>query len=382
MKRLGSSVGKSHAAAISAADERAFAAVLALIQASRERAVVAVNSALIDLYWRVGELVAQKIETDGWGKGTVAALSTYVQMRHPGLQGFSSQNLWRMRQFFEAYRDCPDLSALLRDLPWSANLHILSKCKRQQEREFYLRMATSQRWSVREVARQIDGALFERAVLNPPKVSTALREIHPGAESVFRDAYFVEFLGLPDGHHEADLHAALVQNVRQFLTELGRDFCFIGSEVPLQVGGRDFVLDLLFFHRELTCLVAIELKVGEFMPEHLGKLEFYLEALDRDVRKAHERPSIGVLLCASKDNEVVEYALSRSLSAALIAEYQTRLPDRTLLQAKLHEFYELTESAGRASSGRQIAPIDENHNPRPRAKRSRFERRARKHERR
>lgn len=372
MKRLGSPVGKVRAAAISAVDERAFAEVAALIKVSRERALIAVNSALIDLYWRVGELIAQKIETDGWGKGTVAALSAYVQTRHPGLQGFSPQNLWRMRQFFEAYRDWPVLSTLLRELAWSANLHILSKCKRPQEREFYLRMATSQRWSVREVARQIDGALFERAVLNPPKVSTALREIHPGAESAFRDAYFVEFLGLRDGHHEADLHAALVQNMRQFLTELGRDFCFIGSEVPLQVGGRDFVLDLLFFHRELTCLVAIELKVGEFMPEHLGKLEFYLEALDRDVRKPHERPSIGALLCASKDNEVVEYALSRSLSAALIAEYQTCLPDRRLLQTKLHEFYALTESAAHASSDSEISEIDDH--PFPRAKRSRFDR--------
>lgn len=134
-----------------------------------------------------------------------------------------------------------------------------------------------------------------------------------------------------------------MRNLRHFLAELGRDFCFVGSEVVLQVGGKDFALDLLFFHRGLNCLVAFELKIGEFQPEHLGKLEFYLEALDRDVRKPHERPSIGVLLCASKDSEVVEYALSRSLSPALVAEYQTRLPDKGLLQAKLHEFYTLSE---------------------------------------
>ena len=345
MTQVRSPPDKAHSAAISPAEEQVFAQVVDLIRASRERALTAVNSALIDLYWKVGELVARKIDSDGWGKGTVAALSSYIQKRHPGLQGFSPQNVWRMRQFFDAYRDRPDLSTLLRELPWSANLHVLTKCKSPEEREFYLRTAIAQRWPVREVARQIDGALFERAVLNPPKASTALREIHPGAGAVFRDTYFVEFLDLPDGHGEADLHTGLVQNMRRFLTELGRDFCFIGSEVPLQVGGKDFVLDLLFFHRELACLVAIELKVGEFMPEHLGKLEFYLEALDRDVRKPHEHPSIGVLLCANKDNEVVEYALSRSLSPTLIAEYQTRLPDRKLLQAKLHEFYELTESA-------------------------------------
>jgi hypothetical protein len=150
--------------------------------------------------------------------------------------------------------------------------------------------------------------------------------------------------GLGGGHDERDLHRALLSRMTEFLTELGRDFCFVGSEVPLQVGGRDFALDLLFFHRGLACLCAVELKVGRFEPEHLGKLNFYLEALDRDVRKPHERPSIGVLLCASKDREVVEYALSRSLSPTLVAEYQTQLPDKQLLQAKLHEFYLLTET--------------------------------------
>jgi predicted nuclease of restriction endonuclease-like (RecB) superfamily len=320
----------------------AFAEVAEMIESARSTVVTTVNTTLIQLYWRIGETVSARIERDGWGKGTVSALATYIEKRQPGLRGFSSQNLWRMRQFFEAYRDQPKLSTLLRDLPWSANLHILGKCKSPEEREFYLRTAIQQRWSVRELARQIDTSLFERAVLSPPKLSTALRESHPGAEKAFRDAYLVEFLDLPDGHLEKDLHKSLLHNMQRFLSELGRDFCFMGSEVPLQVGGKDFFLDLLFFHRGLNCLVAFELKVGEFEPEHIGKLGFYLEGLDRDVRKAHERPSIGVLLCASKDNEVVEYALSRSLSPALVAEYQTRLPDKMLLRAKLHELYELT----------------------------------------
>ena len=166
-----------------------------------------------------------------------------------------------------------------------------------------------------------------------------MTQIHPDALSVFKDSYLVEFLGLPDGHDESDLHKGLLFKLKEFLIELGRDFCFVGSEFPVQVGKRDFALDLLFFHRGLNCLVAIELKVGRFEPEYLGKLGFYLEALDRDVKKAHENPAIGVLLCASKDAEVVEYALSRSLSPAMIAEYQTQLPDKQLLQAKLHEFY-------------------------------------------
>jgi hypothetical protein len=149
----------------------------------------------------------------------------------------------------------------------------------------------------------------------------------------------LEFLNLPTEHSEDDLHTGLLAKLKEFLIELGRDFCFVGSEYPVQVGGRDFALDLLFFHRGLNCLVAFELKVGRFEPEYLGKLEFYLEALDRDVRKSHEQPAIGVLLCASKDDEVVEYALNRTLSPALIAQYQTQLPNKELLQAKLHEFY-------------------------------------------
>lgn len=161
------------------------------------------------------------------------------------------------------------------------------------------------------------------------------------AAAAFKDAYAIEFLGLPAGHTEADLHSGLLSQLRAFLIELGRDFCFVGSEFPIQVGGRDFALDLLFFHRGLNCLVAIELKVDRFEPEHLGKLNFYLEALDRDVRKPHENPAIGLLLCASKDSEVVEYALSRTLSPALVAQYQTQLPDKQLLADKLHEFYAL-----------------------------------------
>jgi predicted nuclease of restriction endonuclease-like (RecB) superfamily len=323
-------------------EEPAFAEVVEMIQAARGRALAAVNTALVDLYWQIGEYISCKLETAAWGESVVEALASYIARRHPGLNGFTRASLFRMRQFYETYRGDEKVAPLVRQIPWSHNLLILSRCKRPEEREFYLRLAHREGWSRRDLERQLAGSLFERAVLSPPKVSTLLRQLHPGAETIFRDAYVVEFLDLPDGHREADLHKSLVGNLRHFLTELGRDFCFVGSEVPLQVGGKDFALDLLFFHRGLTCLVAFELKIGEFEPEHLGKLNFYLEALDRDVRKPHEGPSIGVLLCASKDSEVVEYALSRSLSPALVAEYRTQLPDKELLQAKLHEFYALT----------------------------------------
>ena len=322
-------------------DERGFAEVADLIQAARASALRTVNTALIDLYWKVGELISRRIASDGWGKATITTLAAFIRQRQPGLRGFSAQNLWRMRQFFEVYHGRPELSPLVRDLSWTHNLLILGRCKRPEEHEFYLRMAHAERWTKRDLERQIQTALFERAVLNPPQVSAALKELHPSAVDVFRDAYVIEFLQLPEDHREADLHQSLIENMRRFLAELGRDFCFVGSEVPLQVGGRDFALDLLFFHRGLSCLVAIELKIGDFEPEHLGKLEFYLEALDRDVKKPHEGPTIGVLLCAGKDYDVVEYALSRSLSPALVAEYQTRMPDKSLLQRKLHELYEL-----------------------------------------
>lgn len=320
-------------------NEAAFSEVLQLIAAARERAFQAVNTGLIDLYWQVGEYISRKIEAAEWGAGTVENLAQFIARSQPGLRGFSRPNLFRMKQFYEAYRDEATVSALLRQLPWTHHLIILGQSKRPEEREFYLRLAIQERWTSRQLERQFNTAFFERAMLSPVKISPTIAETHPQVQDVFRDAYVVEFLGLPQKHSENQLHRALLDRMKEFLLELGRDFCFVGSEFPVQVGTSDFALDLLFFHRGLNCLVAFELKVTRFEPEYLGKLNFYLEALDRDVRKAHEQPSIGVLLCASKNDEVVEYALSRTLSPALIAEYQTQLPDKKLLQAKLHELY-------------------------------------------
>jgi predicted nuclease of restriction endonuclease-like (RecB) superfamily len=317
-----------------------FAEVLHLIEAARHRAYQAVNVAMIELYWSVGEHISRKISDAEWGDGVVDELAAYLARHQPGLKGFTRRNLFRMRQFYEAYHDHEIVSALLTQLPWTHHLIILGQSKLPEEREFYMRMTVREKWSSRELERQFRTALFARVVLSPPKVSPLVTQTHPDATVVFRDSYVLEFLGLPDDHSEADLHRGLLAKLREFITELGSDFCFVGSEVPLQVGKRDFALDLLFFHRGMNCLVALELKIERFEPEHLGKLGFYLEALDRDVKKPHENPSIGVLLCASKDSEVVEYALSRSLSPALIAEYQTQLPDRALLQRKLHEFYQ------------------------------------------
>jgi predicted nuclease of restriction endonuclease-like (RecB) superfamily len=316
-----------------------FAEITRLIESARQRAYKAVNTALIELYWQVGSYLSAKIRAAEWGEGVVDQLAQHLSSTQPGLKGFTRRNLFRMRQFYEAYPDPQIVSALLTQLPWTHNLIILSRSQRPEEREFYLKMAAQEKWSSRELERQYDTALFERVVLSPAKVSPLVRQIHPEAASVFKDSYLVEFLDLPAAHLESDLQRGLLAQLRQFLLELGRDFCFVGSEYPLQVGQQDFALDLLFFHRGLNCLVAIELKTTRFSPEHLGQLNFYLEALDRDHKKPHENPAIGLLLCASKDDEVVEYALSRSLSPALVAQYQNQLPDKKLLQAKLHEFY-------------------------------------------
>ncbi|MCU9947342.1 YhcG family protein [Pseudomonas sp. PDM13] len=321
--------------------DTAFGDIALMIASARQRAYQSVNAELITLYWRIGRHISEKLESSEWGEGVVEQLAKYLARTQPGLRGFTRRNLFRMRQFHDAWPDEAIVSALLTQIPWTHNLLVLGQCRTPEERGFYLRLAIRERWSSRELERQCRAGLFERSLNRPASASEALRQRQPDAVDAFKDAYVFEFLDLSPGHGEAELHRGLLFRLRDFLIELGRDFCFIGSEYPLQVGSRDFFLDLLFFHRGLNCLVAIELKVGRFEPEYLGKLDFYLEALDRDVRKPHEQPAIGVLLCASKDDEVVEYALNRSLSPALVAEYRTQLPDQELLQRKLQEFYAL-----------------------------------------
>lgn len=328
-----------------------FTEILTLIQQARQRAVASVNRELIDLYQKVGGYISQKIEASEWGDSTVTQLADYLQKQHPDLKGFSRRGLYRMRQFYEAYREVPEIvSPLVTQLSWTHHLILLSQCKTPEERQFYLFLAVKERYSKRELERQIAAGVYERVMLSPnvAAVQTQLQEQgrEPFGEGIFRDRYVFEFLNLPERHTERDLQRALIQNMKRFLLEIGRDFTFMGEEYPVQVGMRDFRLDLLFYHRDLRCLVAFELKAGPFEPEYLGKLNFYLEALDRDVRKPHENPSIGILLCASSDQAVVEYALSRTLSPTLVADYTRHLPDKHLLEAKLAEFYELNQPQG------------------------------------
>ena len=317
-----------------------FAEILRQIQQTRQKVFTQANTALIELYWNVGKIVCEKVQQEEWGKSVVQALARYISQTDPDIKGFSDKNLWRMKQFYETYRDDEKLSTLVRELPWSHNLAIFSRCKSPEEREFYLKLSVQEKYSVRQLDRQISAGFFERTVLGNQKLSTALRELHPSINQTFKDQYVLEFLGLPESHSENDLQKALVRHMKAFILELGRDFLFVGEEFRLQVGNQDFYIDLLFYHRGLSAMVAFELKIGKFMPEYMGQLNFYLEALVRDVKKPHENPSIGVLLCRDKDDEVVEYALSRNLSPTLIAQYQLQLPDKKLIQAKLHELTE------------------------------------------
>lgn len=321
-----------------------FADVVGMIRVAKQRAYAAVNSELIDLYWHIGAYISQQVEKAAWGKSVVEQLADYIRTQEPNSEGFSKQNLWRMKQFYETYNDGGEiLSTLSREISWSHNTLIMSRCKTVEEREFYIRMSIKEHYSVRQLERQIDSALFERYATNQIKLSPAVREIAPKAESIFRDHYVMEFVGEKAGKPENTLRKALVNKMRDFILELGKDFIHMGDEYRLQVGNSDFRIDLLFYHRELQCLVAFELKTEKFKPEHLGQLNFYLEALDRDVKKPHENPSIGVLLCKSKDDEVVEYALSRTLSPTMVAEYELKLPDKALLQHKMQEIAEMME---------------------------------------
>ena len=244
-----------------------------------------------------------------------------------------------MKQFYETYKDDEFVSALLTQISWTNHLMIMSKSKTKEERDFYVALAAKERYSSRELERQLDSAYYERYMLSSGKQAPELVSQH--VRNSILDTYVLEFLDLPEQYSERNFRKAIIENLKQFILEFGKDFTFIGEEYRVQVGGKDFYIDLLFYNRALSCLVPIELKIGEFKPEHIGQINFYLEALDRDVRKPNENPSVGLILCASKDDAVVEYALSRSLSPTLVSDYTLCLPDKKILKDKLQELAEL-----------------------------------------
>ncbi|WP_299664536.1 PDDEXK nuclease domain-containing protein [uncultured Polaribacter sp.] len=320
--------------------DKRFTDIITLIKVSRNHAVKAVNTELISLYWKIGSHISLKVAQSEWGKSVVSELASYIQQKEPHIRGFSDKNLWRMKQFYETYQDFPKLSTLSREISWSHNLAIFSRCKTNEERAFYLKLSKQENYSYRELDRQISSSLFERTMIGNSKLSTPLRAIKESISNTFRDSYVFDFLNLHESHNESDLQKGLIKQMKNFILELGKDFIFIGEEYKVQVGNNDFFIDLLFYHRALQCLAVFELKSDKFKPQHLGQLNFYLEVLDRDVKRANENPSIGILLCKDKDSEVVEYAMSRSLSPTMVSEYKTKLPDKKILQQKFHELFE------------------------------------------
>ncbi len=350
-----------------------FNQIVSMIQTARFRAFAKVNEELINLYYNVGKFISQKVENAEWGTGVVDQLAQFIKENYPEIKGFTRRGLYRMKQFYETYNPSSEcyllweneiknidknapteivtaapsqfgnmkkeehlfVSTVLTQIPWSHHLEILSGCKSAEEKLFYLIRAQKENWNMRELRRQIRTAVFERSVLTNKIVSPLVTHLHE--ENIFRDTYVFEFLDLPKNYSEKDLRKALVHNLKDFILELGKGFSFVGEEYRVEVGNHDYYIDLLFFHRELRCLVAVELKIEEFQPEFIGKMNFYLEALDRELKKPHENPSVGILLCKGKNEEVVEFAMARNISPTMIATYETKLIDKKLLRAKLHE---------------------------------------------
>lgn len=318
--------------------------VVDIIKSARERAFSKVNEELILMYREIGKYISEKSQDSRYGDSFVDGLADFFASEYPELKGFTRRGLYRMKQFYELYKDDEKVSPLVTQLSWTNHLQIMSACKSQEERYFYIALCIKERYTKRELARQIDSGYYERYMLSQKPTTLAIAEARDKTGNIFLDTYTLDFLDLPETVSEHDLQKSIIRNLKNFVLEVGKDFTFIGEEYRLQVGNHDYYVDLLFYHRGLSCLVAFELKIGEFKPEYVGKMGLYLEALDREVRKENENPSVGIILCAKKDDEVVEFALSRSLSPTMVSEYKLKLIDKKVLQNKLKEYVELAES--------------------------------------
>lgn len=292
------------------------------IYQSQLRAMKAVNTELLALYRDIGKSIVEKQKKFGWGKSIVEILSGDLQKEFPGVQGFSSHNLWRMRKFYLAYNEAKKLAPLVQEIGWSHNILILEKCKNDLEKEFYIRMTRKYGWTKDILIHQIEGGAYERFLANQTNFDKALEKKYRNqAKLAVKDNYVFDFLELAEDYKERELELALINNIRNFLQEMGGDFCFIGNQYKLKVGKKDYSVDLLLYHRRLKSLIALDLKVTEFEPEYAGKMQYYLAVLDDKVKLEDENPSIGIIVCKSKDRTVVEYALKSTNSPVGVADY-------------------------------------------------------------
>lgn len=306
------------------------AEIKARIREAQYQALKAVNKELVSLYWDIGRLITERQEGDSWGKAVIEQLASELRSEFPGVKGFSSSNLWRMKGFYESYQVDEKLAPMVREIGWSHNLVILERCKESQQREFYIRMTKKFGWTKNVLVHQIDNKSFEKTLLNQTNFDqTVPAEIRNQAKLAVKDEYSFDFLELGDEFMERELEAAILSRVSLFLREMGGYFSFVGSQYRLEIDDQEFFVDLLLYHRRLRCLVAIELKAGKFQPEYVGKMQFYLAALDDLAKVEGERPSIGIILCRSKEKTIVEYALRESNKPIGVGAYKvvSELPE-------------------------------------------------------
>ncbi len=299
-----------------------FTQVKKRISDAQYEALRQVNLQLIDLYWDLGKMIVSRQKKHNWGKSIVRSLSKDLQNEFPGMSGFSSQNLWYMRQFYLTYKGKKKLQPLVGEISWAKHLVIISRCKDDSEREFYIKMTKKFGWTKNVLIHQIDNQSFEKYLLNQTNFDKAVPvKYRNQAKLAVKDEYTFGFLELEEEHSERELEIGLINNIRKFLSEMGGYFAFIGNQFLIEVEGDEFFIDLLLYHRVLKSLVAIELKIGDFKPEYAGKMQFYLSALDDTIRLKDEKPSIGIIICKGKKRTVVEYALKDSRKPIGVSTY-------------------------------------------------------------
>ena len=321
--------------------------IVKVIETHRENAYRKVNEELVTMYYEIGKYLSEKVASEKWGSKVIDNISREINNKYPTLKGFDRAGLYRMMQFYDTYKDNEIVAPLVRQISWTNNLIIFSHKSTIEEKEFYIRLCIKNNYSKRELERQIASHYYERYILsvgNELESTTALVGEDDYPNTRILDQYSLEFLDLPNNYKEKDLQSAIVDNLKDFILEIGKEFSFIGKEYRVQVGNHDYYIDLLFYNRYLKCLVAFELKVDEFKPEFVSKMNFYLEALDRQEKRIDENPSIGVILCSEKDQAVVEYAMSRNTSPLLVSEYSTKLIDKNILENKVVEIRKMLDN--------------------------------------
>jgi predicted nuclease of restriction endonuclease-like (RecB) superfamily len=307
------------------------------IRTAQYDALRAVNKELISLYWNIGELIVSRQQGETWGHSVVERLAADIQQEFPGIQGFSARSIRYMRDFYVTYNSSQKLPPLAAEIGWSHNRVILDKCKDELEREFYLRMTKAHGWTKNVLIHRIENQTYQKTLTSQTNFDKTLPvPMQAQLALAIKDEYLFDFLELGDEYSERQLETAILAHIEPFLKQMGGVFAFLGSQYRLQVSDQEYFVDILLYHRRLKCLVALELKIGAFLPEYVGKMQFYLAVLDDTVRMPDENPSIGILLCKSKDRTIVEYALRESskpigvstyrMVSSLPAEYAGQLP--------------------------------------------------------